>query len=65
MQDERIVTDPTILLGKPTIRGTRLTVEILAELIDEGWSSEDIQRNYPQIGEEDLRAVFRWVGHSN
>jgi uncharacterized protein (DUF433 family) len=42
----RIVIDPNIIVGKPIIRGTRLTVEFILNLMDRGWNTEDIMKNY-------------------
>lgn len=55
---DRIVADPAVLVGKPVIRGTRLAVEFLLELMAEGWSQPDILRNYPQLAAEDLQAAL-------
>ena len=52
----RIVTDPLILAGKPTIKGTRISVELIMELLDGGRSEADIIRMYSHITPEDIRA---------
>ncbi len=44
---ERIVVDPDILAGKPVIRGTRLTVEFILELLAAGQSEAEIRADYP------------------
>jgi len=49
---ERIVIDPDILVGKPVIKGTRLAVEFVIDLLAQGWSEADIERNYPGITRE-------------
>jgi uncharacterized protein (DUF433 family) len=54
--EDRIAVDPAILTGKPTIKGTRIAVAFLVELVAEGWTTEEIVRNYPGIGVEDVRA---------
>lgn len=54
---DRIAVDPEILTGKPTIKGTRIAVEFLLELVAEGWTHEEILRNYPHLNPEDLLAV--------
>ena len=43
---KRIVLDPNVLLGKPVVKGTRLAVEFIVGLLAEGWSEEEILRNY-------------------
>lgn len=45
----RISIDPDVLVGKPTIKGTRLAVDFIIELLSQGWSNDDILRNYPGI----------------
>jgi uncharacterized protein (DUF433 family) len=58
----RIVVDPKILVGKPVIRGTRLSVEFLMELLAAGWSHEQVRESYPQVSEEDIRACLAYAG---
>lgn len=53
-----IHSDPSILMGKPVIRGTRLSVEFLLGLLAEGWTERDVLENYPHLSSEELRAVF-------
>jgi uncharacterized protein (DUF433 family) len=60
---ERIVIEPNILVGKPTIRGTRLAVEFIIDLLAQGWSTEDILENY-QINIDDVRACLSYAGES-
>lgn len=55
---ERIIIDPEILVGKPIIKGTRLSVEFIIELLAQGWTTADILRNYPGITPDDIRACF-------
>jgi len=55
---DRIVADPAVLVGKPVIRGTRIAVEFLLQLMSEGWSQDDILRNYPQLAAEDIYAAL-------
>ncbi len=58
---ERIAIDPKILVGKPVIKGTRIAVEFLLELLAEGWSHERILKNYPHLREEDILAALRYA----
>ncbi|MBW4567278.1 MAG: DUF433 domain-containing protein [Tolypothrix carrinoi HA7290-LM1] len=58
---ERIVVDPEILVGKPTIKGTRLAVEFIIDLLAEGWSHADILRNYPGLTVEDIQACLSYA----
>lgn len=61
---ERIVTNPEILGGKPIIRGTRLSVEFVLELLASGMTKEEILTDYTHITEEDLHAVLEYAAHA-
>ena len=56
-----IHSEPSVLAGKPVIRGTRLSVEFLLSLLSEGWTESEIQENYPQLSREALRAIFAFA----
>jgi uncharacterized protein (DUF433 family) len=56
-----IVSDPEILCGKPTVRGTRLSVEFLLGLFADGWAQEQVLDSYPSLTPEALRAVFAYA----
>ena len=56
-----IQSDETILLGKPTIKGTRLSVEFLLERLASGWTEQDLLDNYPRLTKQALQAVFAYV----
>ena len=58
---DRIIVDPQILVGKPVVKGTRLAVEFIVELLANGWSNEEILRNYPGITLEDIRACLAYA----
>jgi uncharacterized protein (DUF433 family) len=55
---ERIVVDPKILVGKPVIKGTRIAVEFILDLLADGWDSERILKNYPQLKRDDILAAL-------
>ena len=59
--EDRIVIDPEILVGKPIIRGTRLAVEFIIELLAQGWSEEDVLKNYPGVSEDDVHACLGYA----
>jgi uncharacterized protein (DUF433 family) len=61
---ERIVIDPKILLGKPVIRGTRIAVEFLLELLAEGWTHEQVLKNYPQLTADDIQAALHYAAEA-
>jgi uncharacterized protein (DUF433 family) len=53
----RIKRDPNIMMGKPIVVGTRITVEHILRLLGAGDSAADILRNHPQLTEADIRAA--------
>lgn len=57
----RITVDPAILAGKPIIKGTRIAVELILELLANGWVEEAITENYPQLKKEDIQATLRYA----
>lgn len=59
--NNRIVLNPDILLGKPVIKGSRLAVEFIIELLAQDWSEEDILRNYPGLAHEDIIACLEYA----
>ena len=59
--EERIVVDPKILVGKPVIRGTRLSVEFILGLLANGWTVEQVLEEYPQLKREDVIAVLKYA----
>ena len=60
---ERILVDPKILAGKPVIRGTRLAVEFILELMAAGKSESDILTNYPGLMREDILACLSYASY--
>jgi uncharacterized protein (DUF433 family) len=60
-QQTRIILDPNILVGKPIIRGTRLAVEFIIDLLAQGWSTDEILRNYPGISLEDIQVCLSYA----
>lgn len=59
---DRIVIDPGILVGKPVVKGTRLAVEFIIDLLAQGWTEAEILRNYPGLTREDVRACLLYAG---
>jgi len=59
-----IVTDPEILGGKPCVRGTRLSVEFLLELLASGATPQDILQAHPQLDREGLTAAFQYAAEA-
>lgn len=57
---EFIEHDPEIMMGKPVIRGTRLTVELLLERLNSGAPESDLLDSYPQLRREHIQAVLAY-----
>jgi len=68
MKDEklidRIVLNPKVMAGKPVIRGTRLTVDFILNLLAHGSTEEEILTEYPEINIEDIQACFLFATKS-
>ena len=58
---ERIVADPEVLAGKPVIRGTRMAVEFVLDLLANGWSEGEVLKNYPRLTPEDILACIGYA----
>lgn len=57
----RITINPKIMLGKPTIRGMRITVEQILRALSGGVSEQELLEEYPELEEEDFQAVFAYA----
>ena len=55
---DRIIVDPKIMLGKPVIKGTRITAETILEKLAAGQNKEEILIDYPTLKEQDIHAVL-------
>ncbi len=58
----RIISDPAILGGKPCVRGTRLSVEFILELVASGGTIAEIIAKYPQLQAADVEQAIRYAG---
>ncbi len=58
---ERITFDPAVMGGRACIRGMRLTVSLLVNLVANGMSTEDIIREYPELEAEDIRQSLQYA----
>ena len=58
---DHIVSDPEVLAGKPVIKGTRVSVQLVLERLADGWSEHDLDRSYPKVSPEALHAVFAFA----
>lgn len=58
---DRIVSDPEILLGKPTVKGTRISVELILGWLAESWTFEQLLEAYPHITRDDILAALAFA----
>jgi len=60
----RIEINPQVLVGKPLIKGTRIAVEFIIELLANGWTYDQILKNYPKLKKEDIRAALEYSANA-
>ena len=60
----RIIIDSEILVGKPVIKNTRLSVEFTIDLLAQRWLEADIRKNYPGIIQEDIKACLSYASNA-
>jgi uncharacterized protein (DUF433 family) len=60
---DRIEINPKVMMGKPVIRGTRLTVELILRKLAEGASEPELLEAYPRLTRKDIQAAIRYGGH--
>ena len=58
---KRIAVDPKVLRGKPVIKGTRIPVYLVVELVASGMSEAEVLKEYPNLSREDVRAALRYA----
>ena len=61
MAHPRITTDPAVMLGKPCIKGTRITVELILRWLSEGRTFAELLEAYPHIADEDFKAALAYA----
>jgi uncharacterized protein (DUF433 family) len=59
--EERIELNPDVLAGQPVVKGTRLAVAFVVELLADGWSEEAVLREYPGLTRDDVQACLRYA----
>jgi len=59
--DARIEINPSVMLGKPVIRGTRIPVELVLRKLAEGATNPDLRDAYPRLTDEDIRACLQYA----
>ncbi|PHI17953.1 hypothetical protein CEQ90_20455 [Lewinellaceae bacterium SD302] len=58
---DHIDADGAILLGKPVIKGTRLSVEFIVERLADGWTFDEIIENYPNVTQDSIKAIHSYI----
>jgi uncharacterized protein (DUF433 family) len=61
---DRIAINPKVMLGKPVIRGTRITVELILRKLGEGATDQDLLEAYPHLTREDIQAAMTYAADS-
>ncbi|MDZ7719060.1 MAG: DUF433 domain-containing protein [Balneolaceae bacterium] len=56
-----IVRDPEVMLGKPTIRGSRITVELIMRKLAKGYNIEELLKSYPHLKREQILAALEYA----
>ena len=59
--EERIELNPEVLAGKPVVKGTRLSVQLILELLADDWSTEEVLDQYPTLTKDDVLACLRYA----
>jgi uncharacterized protein (DUF433 family) len=59
--NDRITISHEICEGKPVIKGTRISVDFIIELLGNNWTHDDILENYPQLDKEDILAALKYA----
>lgn len=62
---ERITSDAETVFGKPRVKGTRISVELLLDRLADGWSVKDIIESYPHITREDAQAALAFMAENH
>ncbi len=60
-REERIERNPAVLVGKPVVKGTRLSVEFVLDRLADGWTPEELVGKYPNLSNEDVLACLRYA----
>jgi uncharacterized protein (DUF433 family) len=58
---DHITVDPAVLVGKPIVKGTRISVEFIVDLLAAGWTHEQILDGYPSLKPDDIRACLSYA----
>ena len=58
---DHIISNPEIVAGRPVVKGTRLSVDLILDRLADGWTAEDLFKSYPRLTPEALQAVFAFA----
>jgi uncharacterized protein (DUF433 family) len=58
---DRVTVNPEVLVGKPVIKGTRIAVEFVIDLLARGWTAEQILKEYDHLTREDIQACLAYA----
>ena len=61
---DHITVDPGVLVGKPVIKGTRIAVEFIVNLLSQGWTETEILENYPGLTHDNILACLKYAGET-
>jgi uncharacterized protein (DUF433 family) len=64
MTEPTIVSNPKVLFGKPTVAGTRISVELILEELGAGTSVDDLLREYPRLTRDQVLAAIRFAAQA-
>jgi uncharacterized protein (DUF433 family) len=64
MQNARVVSDPAVMMGKPVIAGTRITVELILEELAAGRTSEQIHESFPRLPGDAIPAALAFAAEA-
>lgn len=64
MQNQKIVSDPKVMMGKPVVSGTRITVEVILEKLAAGETIEQILEAYPRLTHEGIQAALAFAAQA-
>ena len=59
---DRITLDPNVLVGKPIIKGTRIAVEFVVDLLGRGWTTNQVIQEYDHLTPADIQACLAYAG---
>lgn len=62
--EDRITVDPDVLVGKPIIKGTRISVEFVVDLLARGWTVEQVLEEYDHLCQADIQACLAYASET-